>query len=134
MLCVTGIYLRVISDSFFSPSVLLLSMNHLSVCCSFLSFFLVLFRTILKGCSSHSDFSAAAGKIRSLIMADSRDNDPSWLYCIPLLHFLWGESKPFQQPTPSGDHRNDKWWGIQRLEAKVETFKNSTSVAAGWSV
>lgn len=37
---------------------------------------------------------------------------PSWLYCMPLIHFMYSQSG--EKPNESVEHDSDKpvWWGI----------------------
>ncbi|XP_041350660.1 E3 ubiquitin-protein ligase rnf213-alpha-like [Gigantopelta aegis] len=65
--------------------------------------------------------------LRELIEQHSDDtqNDSSWLYSLPLLHFLGGHSEPFKI-TESCEHQNDKWWGILGLESAKEKMKKKT--------
>ncbi|XP_076466247.1 E3 ubiquitin-protein ligase rnf213-alpha-like [Babylonia areolata] len=55
-------------------------------------------------------------------------SDPSWLYCVPLYHFLQGKSQPFQDPEPSADFRmsGGEWWGLTGLDRRKNAFKEST--------
>ena len=52
-------------------------------------------------------------------------SDPSWLCCIPLLHFLDGTSSPFQEPVPSARFQSDEWWGITEFLVRKDRFKRS---------
>ncbi|XP_052082351.1 uncharacterized protein LOC127719991 isoform X2 [Mytilus californianus] len=40
--------------------------------------------------------------------------DPSWLYCMPLVHFMYSQSLTGEKPNESVEHDSDKpvWWGI----------------------
>ncbi|KAK3577640.1 hypothetical protein CHS0354_012884, partial [Potamilus streckersoni] len=55
------------------------------------------------------------------------DKDPSWLYCMPLLHIVSGDVSPQQAPTDSVSHDADdaSWWGIRPIKRAVEKFKDS---------
>ncbi|XP_041354575.1 E3 ubiquitin-protein ligase rnf213-alpha-like [Gigantopelta aegis] len=48
--------------------------------------------------------------------------DPSWLYCLPLLHFLRGDSEPFEM-SASCEHRTEKWWGLIGLKDAERNIK-----------
>ncbi|XP_041354618.1 uncharacterized protein LOC121372380 [Gigantopelta aegis] len=52
--------------------------------------------------------------------------DSTWLYCIPLLHFLCGDSEPFKMSNSSG-HRSDKWWGLSELHHEKDILKQYTN-------
>ena len=52
-------------------------------------------------------------------------DDPSWLCCIPLLHFLDGASSPFQEPVPSASFQSDEWWGITAFLNRKDRFKRN---------
>lgn len=43
-----------------------------------------------------------------------------WLHALPLLHFLRGESKPFEDMIclKPVDCRSYKWWGLEKLPCK----------------
>ncbi|XP_041350665.1 uncharacterized protein LOC121369681 [Gigantopelta aegis] len=51
--------------------------------------------------------------------------DAGWLYILPLLHFLRGDSEPFQ--TSSSDaHRTEEWWGLTGVEKAEKNIKEYT--------
>ena len=52
------------------------------------------------------------------IMADHWRAAREWLFAVPLLHFLRGDSKPFQEPDIAGSYKNLEWIGAQRLRIK----------------
>ena len=65
--------------------------------------------------------SAAAEGIEELcnkVMADDRRAAREWLFAVPLLHFLRGDSKPFQEPDIAGSYKDLEWIGAQRLRIK----------------
>ncbi|XP_067673877.1 E3 ubiquitin-protein ligase rnf213-alpha-like [Haliotis asinina] len=47
--------------------------------------------------------------------------DSSWLYLVPLLHFLREDSKPMLKY--STNHTDDTWWGIKNIERHKEKLK-----------
>ena len=47
--------------------------------------------------------------------SDRSNTDASWLYAMPVLHFLNDESSPYEFPKFDSNHRDDKWWGIKSL-------------------
>lgn len=49
--------------------------------------------------------------------------DPSWLCCVPLLHFLRGASDPFSECHPLVDFKKDTWWGISDFVRRKNSFK-----------
>lgn len=51
--------------------------------------------------------------------------DPSWLCCVPLLHFLRGDSIPFAECRSSVDFKNDTWWGISGFLRRKDNFKSA---------
>ncbi|KAL8581504.1 hypothetical protein ACOMHN_042897 [Nucella lapillus] len=99
----------------------------------------------LDSISSHfpalmADRSAFAGKMVKLINNSDQKGwlsyraDPSWLFCVPLLHFLQGQFKPYQDPEPSSDFKNDQWWGLTNLFRMKTSFMESTkTVRQGFS-
>ena len=46
-----------------------------------------------------------------------------WLFAIPLLHFLRGDSKPFEEPSTLGSPKRLEWWGAQNLQ--ITNFQRS---------
>jgi hypothetical protein len=49
-----------------------------------------------------------------------------WLLALPLLHFLRGESEPFQAPAVMAVN-TPKWWGLDSLYDNVKGFRNVPS-------
>ena len=41
-----------------------------------------------------------------------------WLFAMPLLHFLRGDSKPFEEPCVEGSYQEPEWFGAQKLNVK----------------
>ncbi|XP_020630843.1 E3 ubiquitin-protein ligase rnf213-alpha-like isoform X2 [Orbicella faveolata] len=65
------------------------------------------------------DFAASA--IESLcnqLMKDAWTSNPEWILAVPLLHFLRGDSKPFEEPDIQGCPETLAWWGAQRLNIR----------------
>ena len=52
------------------------------------------------------------------IMADYSRADVEWLFAVPLLHFLRGDSKPFEDPDIKGSYNTLEWIGAQKLMIK----------------
>ncbi|XP_022801884.1 E3 ubiquitin-protein ligase rnf213-alpha-like, partial [Stylophora pistillata] len=48
-------------------------------------------------------------------MKQVRNSTPEWLLALPLLHFLRGDSKPFEEPDIGELPENSAWWGAQKL-------------------
>lgn len=48
-----------------------------------------------------------------------------WLFAMPLLHFLRGDSKPFEEPDVEGSYRKPEWFGAQNL--KIKEFQKSAT-------
>jgi len=70
----------------------------------------------------------AASAIENLcneLMQQVRTSNPEWLLAIPLLHFLRGDSKPFEEPKFGGSPESLAWWGAQKLE--IRDFQRSTN-------
>ena len=42
----------------------------------------------------------------------------TWLFAMPLLHFLRGDSQPFEQPGIEGSYHKPEWYGAQKLKLK----------------
>jgi len=66
----------------------------------------------------------------NIIPANS--NNPSWLFVLPLYHFLSGLCNPFDEMKEDLSHAAHKpsWWGTADVANAVERLKNSTE----WSV
>ena len=59
----------------------------------------------------------------NLVIRHPWRSDPEWLLAVPLLHFLRGESKPFEEPDMGGWPETMAWWGAEKL--KIAEFKRS---------
>ena len=46
-----------------------------------------------------------------------------WLFAIPLLHFLRGDSNPFEEPDIVGSYTKLEWIGAQKL--RIKEFQKS---------
>ncbi|KAK7494871.1 hypothetical protein BaRGS_00013998, partial [Batillaria attramentaria] len=57
--------------------------------------------------------------------------NPSWLCCVPMLHFLEGSSFPFEEMKPSVDSNSDDWWGISGFTRRKDRFKSSFTKMTG---
>lgn len=71
-------------------------------------------------------FRLAAYAIESLcneLMKDTWTSNPEWLLAVPLLHFLRGDSKPFEEPNTEGGPESSIWWGAQKLN--ITEFQRS---------
>lgn len=51
-----------------------------------------------------------------------------WLYAASLIHFLYGESKPFEYPSVLVRHydKSGQWWGIKALDNIKQNSKKAT--------
>jgi len=70
--------------------------------------------------------SFAASAIESLcneLMQHAWTSNPEWLLAVPLLHFLRGDSKPFEEPKLEGSPERLAWWGAEKL--KIREFQRS---------
>ena len=47
----------------------------------------------------------------------------AWLFAVPLLHFLRGDSMPFEEPGIEGSYHRLDWVGAQGLD--IEKFRRS---------
>ena len=53
------------------------------------------------------------------IMSDSWvSGAETWLFAVPLLHFLRGDSQPFEEPGIEGCYYKPEWYGAQKLKLK----------------
>jgi len=62
--------------------------------------------------------SFAVSAVESLcnqLMKVAWSSNPEWLLAIPLLHFLRGDSKPFEEPDTGTSPESLVWWGAQKL-------------------
>ena len=58
------------------------------------------------------------------IMAEHwKSEADTWLLGVPLLHFLRGDSKPFEEPGIEGSYHKLDWVGAQGL--KIKEFQRS---------
>lgn len=59
-------------------------------------------------------------------IAGKADN-PSWLFCVPLIHFMLKYSKPFEDVPLEVNHNDaeqkNKWWGIVHIQEATKKFK-----------
>ena len=44
--------------------------------------------------------------------------EEGWLFAMPLLHFLRGDLKPFEEPGVEGSYHRPEWFGTQNLNIK----------------
>ncbi|KAH3728326.1 hypothetical protein DPMN_054280 [Dreissena polymorpha] len=53
--------------------------------------------------------------------------DPSWMYCLPLVHLVFGLCTPFEEKTNATGHADDKprWWGVAEIQDVVAFFKSN---------
>ncbi|CAG2252463.1 unnamed protein product [Mytilus edulis] len=54
--------------------------------------------------------------------------DPSWMCCVPIIHFMGKYSKPFEDGPTKINHDDDNpvWWGISKYADDVDYFKAKT--------
>ena len=52
--------------------------------------------------------------------------EEDWLFAMPLLHFLRGDSKPFEEPEVEGSYHRSEWFGAQNLK-NIEEFRRSAT-------
>lgn len=57
------------------------------------------------------------------VMANYWKADGEWLFAIPLLHFLRGDSIPFEEPDIAGAYNKLPWIGAQKL--RIKEFQRS---------
>ncbi|XP_063441660.1 E3 ubiquitin-protein ligase rnf213-alpha-like [Mytilus trossulus] len=52
-------------------------------------------------------------------------SDPSWMFCVPMIHFLLKKCKPFEEAPAEVDHDETKpeWWGIVEYRRDIDIFK-----------
>ena len=74
---------------------------------------------------AHTHSYAAEGieELCNEIMANTWRADGEWLFAIPLLHFLRGDSNPFEEPDIVGSYTKLEWIGAQKL--KIREFQKS---------
>lgn len=59
----------------------------------------------------------------------SESKNPSWLFLVPWIHFLFGLYSPYDKPTFDAGHdkKDPTWWGILQLgEQGVKYFRGKT--------
>ncbi|WAR07347.1 R213A-like protein [Mya arenaria] len=76
--------------------------------------------------------------IRNVVMFGK---DPSWMFCLPLLHFTSKLCEPFEEMVTNLTHAavTPTWWGIADIETEVVAFQNTrnkwiTSIVASLTV
>ena len=57
------------------------------------------------------------------VMANPWKADGEWIFAIPLLHFLRGDSRPFEEPDIAGSYNKPEWIGAQKL--RIKEFQRS---------
>lgn len=69
--------------------------------------------------------SLGAGGIEDLCNVTMADDwaDGSWLFAVPLLHFLRGDSRPFEEPEIGGSYQKPEWIGASKL--RIKEFRRS---------
>ena len=61
-------------------------------------------------------------------------DEPTWMFAIPLLHFLLGSSEPFQPVelyTKHVRHHNghfSEWWGVKDVIEAKENLRGNRSL------
>lgn len=52
-------------------------------------------------------------------------SDPSWMFCVPVIHFMFDNSKPFIKAPPRTNHddRVPVWWGVVDFGNDIDHFK-----------
>ncbi|KAH3728245.1 hypothetical protein DPMN_054198 [Dreissena polymorpha] len=62
-------------------------------------------------------------------MQPKSDKDPSWMFCLPLLHFVFGVCQPYDELGEDMSHASQapKWWGIVDIKPEIDQFKNNTN-------
>ena len=57
-------------------------------------------------------------KLCNNVMANPGKACWKWLFAMPLLHFLRGDSRPFEEPDIAGCYYKPKWIGAQELKIR----------------
>jgi hypothetical protein len=52
--------------------------------------------------------------------------DARWLCCVPLLHFILGDSQPFIDLEPSSNFMTPEWWGCRDFLRRKDAFTTAT--------
>lgn len=70
--------------------------------------------------------------LKKLIKSEKSTEDPSWLCCLPLFHFLNKNCQPYEDINLRKDHnaRKPLWWGKEDIEEEMEYLKGKTK----WSM
>lgn len=66
--------------------------------------------------------------LRKLIKSEKSTDDPTWLCCLPLFHFLSKQCEPYQD-TSIHDNHNAKipvWWGKDDIEDEMDFLKGKS--------
>ncbi|XP_052062754.1 E3 ubiquitin-protein ligase rnf213-alpha-like isoform X2 [Mytilus californianus] len=54
-----------------------------------------------------------------------KSSDPCWMFCVPVIHFMLNDIRPFEEPTVKVNHNDSvpKWWGIDQFGYDIDHFK-----------
>lgn len=55
-----------------------------------------------------------------------KTSDPTWLFSVPIIHFMLDKCKPFENAPLTVDHDATvpKWWGVVEYENDIDCFKD----------
>ncbi|XP_052808691.1 E3 ubiquitin-protein ligase rnf213-alpha-like isoform X2 [Mya arenaria] len=61
-------------------------------------------------------------------MGSKYGKDPSWMYCLPLLHFVCKVCEPYEEMKKDLTHTAHvpKWWGIAEIVTAASEFQNAS--------
>ena len=48
------------------------------------------------------------------------------MYCLPVIHFLLGKCRTFEEPSDDMSHSSNVpvWWGVDEFKGDNDTFKD----------
>jgi hypothetical protein len=55
--------------------------------------------------------------------------DPCWIFCMPVLHYMYGKSKPYEVASLKINHEDAsaEWWGISEIKLELNYFQGKST-------
>ena len=55
--------------------------------------------------------------------------DPCWMFCMPVLHYMYGKNKPYEVAPLNIKHEeaSAEWWGISEIKYQLDYFQGKSS-------
>ena len=62
--------------------------------------------------------------LRELLEETAKNAEPSWITLVPLFHCLTKEIQPLKKIPVETEHKEDKWWGVEKMGGAKFTFQS----------